>query len=53
MGCLKSRYGPRRARDLFNIPVNREDGPIWTFDRMGATETELPDGRLVRIGGEH
>src|SRR5262245_28223962 len=53
MGCLKSRYGPWRARDLFNIPVNREDGPIWTFDRMGATETELPDGRLIRIGGEH
>jgi len=53
MGYLKSRYGPWRARDLFNIPVNRDTGPIWTFDRMGATETELPDGRLVRIGGEH
>ncbi len=52
-GKLKSTYGPYRARDLFNVPLNREDGPIWTFDRMGATRTELPDGRLVYVGGEH
>src|SRR5581483_4661437 len=50
---LKSGYGPWRARDLFGVPANREDGPIWTFDRMGATRTELPDGRLVCVGGEH
>ncbi len=52
-GIIKSRYGPWRARDLFNAPANREDGPIWTFDRDGQTRTELPDGRVVRIGGEH
>jgi len=52
-GKLKSQYGPYRARDLFKVPLNREDGPIWTFDRMGATRTRLPDGRLVCIGGEH
>jgi hypothetical protein len=52
-GKLKSSYGPYRARDLFNVPANREDGPIWTFDRMGATRTELPDGRVICIGGEH
>jgi hypothetical protein len=52
-GKLKSGYGPYRARDLFQVPMNREDGPIWTFDRMGATRTELPDGRVVCIGGEH
>jgi hypothetical protein len=52
-GKLKSCYGPWRARDLFQIPVNREAGPIWTFDRMGQTRTPLPDGRLVCIGGEH
>src|SRR5262249_23152006 len=46
-------YGRYRARDLFQVPLNRDDGPIWTFDRMGATRTELPDGRLVCIGGEH
>lgn len=50
---LKSSYGPYRARDLFNIPLNREEGPIWTFDRMGQTRSRLPDGRLICIAGEH
>ncbi len=52
-GILKSTYGPYRARDLFQVPLNREDGPIWTFDRMGQSRTELPDGRLVCVAGEH
>jgi len=52
-GKLKSGHGPYRVRDLFKVPPNREDGPIWNFDRMGATCTELPDGRLVCVGGEH
>lgn len=52
-GILKSGYGPYRARDLFQVPLNRDDGPIWTFDRMGATRTELPDGRVICVGGEH
>src|SRR5579864_1183506 len=52
-GKLKSGYGPYRARDFFSIPLNREEGPIWTFDRMGRTCNELPDGRVVCIGGEH
>jgi len=52
-GKLKSAYGPFRARYAFDIPVNREEGPIWTFDRMGATNSRLPDGRVIYIGGEH
>lgn len=52
-GKLNSGYGPYRARDIFNVPPNREDGPIWTFERYGATRTELPDGRVICIGGEH
>jgi hypothetical protein len=52
-GMLKSAYGPCRARDFFNIPLVREDGPIWTFDSMGATKTRLPDGRVVCVAGEH
>ena len=35
------------------MPRKREGGPIWTFDRMGATRNQLPDGRLVSVGGEH
>jgi hypothetical protein len=52
-GKLKSGYGPWRVRNLFNVPTNCADGPIWTFDRMGAIRTELSDGRVVCIGGEH
>jgi hypothetical protein len=52
-GKLKSSYGPYRARKLFDLPLNCADGPIWTFDRMGATHTTLTDGRIVCIGGEH
>lgn len=28
-------------------------GPVWNFDRMGATRTPHPDGRVICIGGEH
>jgi hypothetical protein len=52
-GKIKSGYGPYRTRDLFKVPLNREDGPIWTFDRMGATRCNLTDGRILYIGGEH
>jgi hypothetical protein len=52
-GKLKSAYGPYRARDFFQVTLNREDGPIWTFERYGATRNDLPDGRVIRIGGEH
>jgi hypothetical protein len=52
-GKLKSQYGPRRARDHFQIPLNRDDGPIWTFERMGRAEITLRDGRIVCIAGEH
>jgi hypothetical protein len=27
--------------------------PIWCFDRFGQSLTELPDGRIIEIGGEH
>jgi hypothetical protein len=52
-GTLKSVHGPWRARDLFDAPPNRVTGPIWNFDRMGQTRTELQDGRLICVGGEH
>lgn len=52
-GKLKGTSGPWRARDLFGLKTVREDGPIWTFDRYGATQTDLPDGRILCVGGEH
>lgn len=45
--------GPHQAREFFGVKQNYEDGPIWTFDRIGATRNRLADGRVVCIGGEH
>ena len=50
---IRGSEKPYRVRELFNMPCRREDGPIWTFDRMGATRTELSDGRVISIGGEY
>jgi hypothetical protein len=44
---------PWDARRFFKMESSPCDGPIWTFQRYGATRTELPDGRVVCIGGEH
>lgn len=52
-GRCKSVSGPWRARDLFQIPLNRDEGPIWTFDRLGRTCTKLLDGRTIYVAGEH
>lgn len=29
------------------------NGPVWCFERFGKSITELPDGRIVEIAGEH
>src|SRR5579862_3682276 len=52
-GKIRSAMGPYYVRQLFDVNSACSDGPIWTFDRMGATCTELPDGRIVCVGGEH
>lgn len=52
-GIPKTPIGAYDARKHFKIPTDRCDGPVWTFDRMGASRTELPDGRTVFVGGEH
>ncbi|GAA5213550.1 hypothetical protein ACFSJ3_03330 [Corallincola platygyrae] len=34
-------------------PSPLDEGPTWSFDRFGQTKTQLPDGRIVYVGGEH
>jgi hypothetical protein len=46
-------FGSYYARDVFKASASSEDGPVWTFARYGATRTQLADGRVVCIGGEH
>ena len=56
-----SQVGPRgldawSARTVLGEvedPFEDSKDPVWCFNRFGATETKLPDGRLVCIGGEH
>lgn len=51
-GRFRNGNSAWRARDEFELGA-RDGGPIWCFDRMGATATELPDGRIVCVAGEH
>src|SRR3984885_4679055 len=44
---------PGHARDVLKASPSREEGPVWTFSRYGATRTVLADGRVVCVGGEH
>ena len=48
--CRVSAYW---ANEEFNGPSSFEAGPCWCFRRFGQSKTELPDGRVVLIGGEH
>lgn len=53
-GCISLGYDPVDARKVFGIDLDdREGGPIWCAQRMGASYTELPDGRIVIVAGEH
>ena len=48
VACGQTAYG---ARTKFEPDVYGE--AVWCFDRYGKSFTELPDGRVVEIGGEH
>ena len=40
-GKLKSMYGPYRAQNFFNVPLNPEDGPILDIRPDGANPESL------------
>ena len=44
---------PHQLRVLFGQEGDYSKGPVWNFDRMGATRTPHPDGRMICIAGEH
>ena len=50
---IKTRMSAYQANDLMDGPPSMEAGPCWCFDRFGQSQTDLPDGRVVLIGGEH
>ena len=48
-----TRLSAYQANKAFNGPDSMNAGPCWCFDRFGQSETTLPDGRIVYVGGEH
>jgi hypothetical protein len=49
VACGDSGYGARKHFDNGQA----HDEPVWCFQRMGQSFTELPDGRVIEIAGEH
>lgn len=50
---VASDGGAWYARSLFNDKDALKDAPVWCFERFGMSITELPDGRIIEIAGEH
>ncbi|WP_165074655.1 Kelch repeat-containing protein [Paludisphaera rhizosphaerae] len=44
---------PYQVRRHFGQEGDYSKGPIWNFERMGASRTPHPDGRMICIAGEH
>ncbi|MES0098341.1 hypothetical protein [Mesorhizobium sp. M0019] len=51
--AIEHRLTGYSLNKAFHGPPSKDVGPCWSFSRYGRTETVLPDGRLVRIGGEY
>jgi ankyrin repeat protein len=54
-GMIRSGISAYQAGAVFGIE-NKFDGdytPIWCDQRFGQSTTFLPDGRIVRVAGEH
>ncbi len=41
------------VNDRFAGPSALGAGPGWCFERFGCSSTELPDGRVIHVAGEH
>lgn len=50
---VRTRWSAFAANERFGGPSPFGAGPMWCFDRFGASRTTLADGRVVHIGGEH
>lgn len=52
---VRTEQDPYLARESLNLESHYEPpgNPDWSFDRMGAAQVEMPDRRIITIGGEH
>ena len=51
--AIEQRLTAYHLNRAFHGPDSKDVGACWSFSRYGRTETMLPDGRLIRIGGEY
>jgi hypothetical protein len=50
---VKTGHSAWWAREQFGCTNRLREGPIWTFERFGMSRTDLPDGRVIHVAGEH
>jgi mRNA-degrading endonuclease RelE of RelBE toxin-antitoxin system len=50
---VRSKLNAYQANQRFNGPSAINAGPCWCFDRFGQSKTQLVDGRVVFVSGEH
>jgi hypothetical protein len=50
---VRERIDPYHVRAQLGIAHELPTEADWCFDRMGMTETSMPDGRSIFTGGEH
>ncbi|ELS05021.1 hypothetical protein Xen7305DRAFT_00047600 [Xenococcus sp. PCC 7305] len=50
---VHSKLSGYQSTQKLNGPSAFDAGATWSFDRFGQSVTELPDGRIIYIAGEH
>lgn len=50
---IRSRLSGFQANEHFKGPSPFQAGPCWSFNRFGQSSTQLPDGRVIFVAGEH
>lgn len=52
---VRTKQDPYLVRESLKLESNygRHVNPDWCFDRMGAAQVEMADGRIITIAGEH
>lgn len=48
---INSEEWPHCAHEILGL--KKDESPIWCFDRFGQSETQLSDGTIIYIAGEH
>jgi hypothetical protein len=50
---VRTRWDAYSANKIYAGPSAFNAGPMWSFQRFGKSETLLPGGQVIHIGGEH